>query len=321
MAEAEALLASQIDSDVPLLQQIGDHLREAGGKRIRPAMLLLSARAVSEDETQLLPSRVILAACAIEALHMASLMHDDVVDNSQERRGRRTANSIWGNEVSVLAGDFVLSRALSVFADHTPPRAIRSILHMTVSLCEGEMEQLANRGNVDNTVERYYQTIELKTANLFSTACQVGADLCDAPQRHVTAMATFGRHYGAAFQIADDLLDLLGDPSVTGKPRGTDLREGMFTLPVLLAASRLDGAARTKFHRALRRIMNDGHAAAVDAIAYVGDIAQSTNAVADSRRMAEEAIARAVSAVGAIPDSPAKQSLIGLAHDAIQRSF
>jgi octaprenyl-diphosphate synthase len=252
---------------------------------------------------------------------MATLMHDDVVDDSRERRGRKTANSIWGNEISVLAGDFVLSKAMSVFADHTPPRAVRTVAGMTVALCEGEMAQIAARGNVENTVEDYFRTIELKTANLFSTACRVGADLCGARRRFVTAASTYGRHYGTAFQIADDLLDLLGDPAVTGKPRGNDLKEGKFTLPVLLTLRRLAGRRRREFAAALSEIMHEGDSARPDAVAAIADAAVDVGAVTESQRVAQEAIDRAVRSIDVLPKSPARHSLIAIARDAVKRVY
>jgi octaprenyl-diphosphate synthase len=321
LAEAERLLASQLDSAEPQLREVAEHLRAAGGKRLRPAMVLLSARAARPDIGIPLPRRVILGACAIEAVHMATLMHDDVVDDSRERRGRRTANSIWGNEISVLAGDFVLSKAMSVFADHTPPRAVRAVAHMTVSLCEGEMAQIAARGNVDNTVESYFRTIELKTANLFSTACRVGADLSGARRRFVTAASEFGRHYGTAFQIADDLLDLLGDPSVTGKPRGNDLKEGKFTLPVLLALRKLTGGGRRRFTDALRSVAKKGDAARAETVADIARAAIERGAVDESERLAQKAIERAVDSIGILASSPATRSLIAIARDAVKRVY
>jgi octaprenyl-diphosphate synthase len=319
----EGAISKVVDSRVQLLREIGDHLRSAGGKRLRPALLLLSARACSSsDWDEGLRSKLVAAACAVEAIHMAALVHDDVVDSAGERRGRLSVNSRWGNEKSVLAGDFILSSALAEMMRNTTPEVMQLVLDSTVGLCEGEMKQLDSKWSFDVDVQRYFEAIANKTSGLFAMACEVGVMLAGCPPVHRAAARRYGTHYGNAFQITDDLLDIVGDPQITGKPRGTDLKEGKYTLPVIYALKRAPGDLQDRLRGELLRFRDPEDESEVGRlVSSVTDIADSVGAIEESRTTAESEVASAVGALSDLPDSPARRSLIGLARSTLDRTF
>lgn len=319
----EDAISRVLDSRVQLLREVGDHLRSAGGKRLRPALLLLSARACSNaDWDGGLRTKLVAAACAVEAIHMAALVHDDVVDSADERRGRLSANSLWGNEKSVLAGDFILSSALAAMMRNTAPDVMQLVLDSTVGLCEGEMKQLDSKWSLDVDVQRYFEAIANKTSGLFAMACEVGVMLVGCPPAHRAAARRYGTHYGNAFQITDDLLDIVGDPHVTGKPRGTDLKEGKYTLPVIYALKRVEGELEERLRADLLRFRDlEDESEAGDLVSSVTGLADSVGAIEESRRTAESEVAAAVDALSDIPDSPARQSLFDLARSTLDRTF
>jgi geranylgeranyl pyrophosphate synthase len=233
MARIEDLLtASARDSLHPLVSEASTHLIRAGGKRVRPALVLLSARAGTPGV-----QATDLAAAAIELVHLATLYHDDVIDETETRRGVPTVHSKWGIEVAVLSGDFLFARgcALGAQAGGEVPGILA---HAIAEVCEGQIVETANLGDPSGSVGGYTETIRRKTAALFRAACELGAATSGAPARHRAVLKDFGEKLGLAFQIVDDVLDLVGDPDVTGKILGTDLKEGVFTLPVLIACER-----------------------------------------------------------------------------------
>ena len=319
----EQEISGVLDSRVRVLKEVGLHLQSAGGKRLRPALLLLCARACSGwawDDS--LRRKLVAAACAVEAIHMAALVHDDVVDSAQERRGRLSVNSLWGNEKSVLAGDFILSAALATMMRSTDPEVMQLVLDSTVGLCEGEMRQLESKWDLDLDVRRYYEAIANKTSGLFAMACEVGVMLAASPRGYRSAAKRYGTHYGNAFQITDDLLDLTGDPKVTGKPRGTDLKEGKFTLPVIYALRARCGAATGELRRLLGRFREaDSEADLGELVARVSAIAGDLGAIDASRLAAESEVTAAVDALSGLPESPARASLLGLARSTLDRTF
>jgi octaprenyl-diphosphate synthase len=228
----EDLLTEEIRSDVRAVCAISGHTLFAGGKRLRPAAVLLSARAVDKA----FPTSMIYASAAsVELIHMASLMHDDVVDAAKERRGRPTANAAFGNQISILVGDYLLAKSIYLAAREGNLDVIRVFSNVTVGLSEGEVLQITAQGDSETTEETYYEIIRRKTAGFIAGCCEIGAMLAEADEDIVQALAAFGMNLGMAFQIADDLLDFLGDPKVTGKPRCSDLREGKMTLPLIAA--------------------------------------------------------------------------------------
>jgi geranylgeranyl pyrophosphate synthase len=232
LTSVETLLTTEIRSDVRAAYEISGHTLSAGGKRLRPVAVLLSARAAQGA----FPANTIYAsAAAVELIHMASLIHDDVVDNADQRRGRPTANAAFGNQISILVGDYLLAKSIYLAAREGNIDVIRIFSKVTVGLSEGEVLQITSRGEPETSEETYYDIIRRKTAGFISGCCEVGATLADVDESVVAVLSDFGMNLGIAFQIADDLLDFLGDVKVTGKPRCSDLREGKMTLPLIAA--------------------------------------------------------------------------------------
>lgn len=242
----EALIRSVAGSSLhPLVAEPALHLIKAGGKRLRPALALLSSRAGEPGRRE-----TDLAAAAVEMVHLATLYHDDVIDETETRRGVPTAHEKWGVEVAVLAGDYLFACGCSLGADaggEVPGILARAIARV----CEGQIVETANLNDPRRPVEDYVDTIRAKTAELFRASCELGAATAAATTEHRGALVRYGENLGLAFQIVDDLLDLVGDPQVTGKRPGTDLREGVFTAPVLLACAR-DGSLAAKLEGGVR---------------------------------------------------------------------
>jgi heptaprenyl diphosphate synthase len=269
------LIATAGHSLNPLVSEASTHLIQAGGKRVRPALVLLCSRAGE-------PGRAAtdLAAGAIELVHLATLYHDDVIDQTPTRRGVPTVHSKWGVEIAVLAGDYLFARGCSLGAQ--AGGEVPGILAGAIAkVCEGQIVETASLGDAGRTVDDYLGTIRLKTAALFGAACELGAATADADAATRAALVDYGENLGLAFQIIDDLLDYIGDPDVTGKVPGTDLREGVFTLPVLLAGARDDtlvkklwgGERRIEF--VLPRLKATG--AIDDALEIADDVAQQAS--------------------------------------------
>ncbi|MEO7716511.1 MAG: polyprenyl synthetase family protein [Capsulimonas sp.] len=249
LAAVEILLNEEIRSDVRAAYAISGHTLSAGGKRLRPALLVLSARAAQHS----FPTRTITAsASAAELIHMASLIHDDVVDNAVERRGRPTANAAYGNQISVLVGDYLLAKSIYLAAREGNIDVIRVFSNVTIGLSEGEVLQITAKGDVDTTEETYRKIIEKKTAGFIAGCCEIGGMLAEAPAASIAALASYGMNCGLAFQIADDLLDYTGDPKVTGKALDGDLREGKMTLPLILAVRDASDAERDQLMQTLQ---------------------------------------------------------------------
>lgn len=227
----QLLLSTAGSSSTPLVGEASTHLIKAGGKRLRPALVLITSRAgeAGRDETD-------LAAAAIELVHLATLYHDDVIDETETRRGAPTVHNKWGLEVAVLAGDYLFAQGCVLAA--TAGGEVTGILSRAIAeVCEGQIIETTAVGDPARSPDDYMRTIDLKTAALFGAGCELGASTSGVPELR-PALKRYGRKVGLAFQIVDDLLDLVGDPEVTGKIPGTDLREGVFTLPVLMAAER-----------------------------------------------------------------------------------
>ncbi|MGX6566940.1 octaprenyl diphosphate synthase [Cupriavidus necator] len=228
MRAVDAVIRQRLSSEVPLIEQIGEYIIGAGGKRLRPVILLLTARAMGYDG-----NRHHELAAVVEFIHTATLLHDDVVDESELRRGRDTANAVFGNAASVLVGDFLYSRAFQMMVDAGSMRIMEILSNATNVIAEGEVLQLLNMHDPDVTVERYLQVIRYKTAKLFEAAAQLGAVLAGADARMEEAAAEYGRRIGTAFQLIDDMLDYTASAEQMGKNAGDDLREGKPTLPLL----------------------------------------------------------------------------------------
>ncbi|TKR57143.1 octaprenyl diphosphate synthase [Allopusillimonas ginsengisoli] len=228
MKAVDAVIRARLDSDVVLIRTIGEYIVGAGGKRMRPAMLLLVANALGYQG-----STHHLLAAVVEFIHTATLLHDDVVDESDLRRGRSTANAMFGNAASVLVGDYLYSRSFEMMVESDSMQAMSVLSAATTVIAEGEVLQLLNVHDPEVSLDRYLQVVRYKTAKLFEAAAQVGAIVAGASDAQQAAAATYGRHIGTAFQLIDDVLDYTGDAVALGKNVGDDLREGKPTLPLI----------------------------------------------------------------------------------------
>jgi octaprenyl-diphosphate synthase len=308
MQAVDAAIRSQLFSDVPLVSQIADYIISAGGKRIRPALVLLIANAWDYKGTE----HHKLAA-VIEFIHTATLLHDDVVDESELRRGRQTANALFGNAASVLVGDFVYSRAFQMMVSVNNMRVMQILADATNVIAEGEVLQLMNMHDPDVTEERYLQVIRSKTAKLFEAATELGSLIAGAPETAIAAAAEYGRSLGTAFQLIDDVLDYSGNAADIGKNVGDDLREGKPTLPLIYL---LQNGSDTE--RALvRDCIAHGDEAHFDDI--LSAITQS-GALEYTRKKATEASERATDAIRHLPESAYKHALMELAVFAVSRN-
>nr|BAL55407.1 octaprenyl-diphosphate synthase [uncultured beta proteobacterium] len=302
-------IRQQLHSDVALVRTIADYLIAAGGKRLRPAIHLLAAGACGYEGQD----RVTLAA-VIEFIHSATLLHDDVVDESDLRRGKRTANAVFGNAASVLVGDFLYSRSFELMVSVGRMRVMEILAKTTNAIAEGEVLQLMNCGNPEVTWDDYFRVIDYKTAKLFEASAQLGAVVADAPPTVESALATYGRHLGIAFQIADDVLDYTADEAQLGKHLGDDLAEGKPTYPLLYVLEQGSEAQKALIREVIEAGARERLDAVVAAVEACGAIAASYDAARRHAEMAKTALA-------ALPSSPCRESLLQLADFAVERTF
>jgi octaprenyl-diphosphate synthase len=308
LAAVDALIRKRLASDVALIDQISHYIIGAGGKRIRPMLVLLFSQALGFRG----PQRYELAA-TVEFIHTATLLHDDVVDESQLRRGRDTANARFGNAASVLVGDFLYSRAFQMMVSVNRMRILEVLADATNVIAEGEVLQLMNMHDPDLAVDEYVRVIRFKTAKLFEASARLGAMLADAPIEIESACADYGRALGTAFQLIDDLLDYEGATAELGKNVGDDLREGKPTLPLLIALSR--GTAEQQ--ALLRGAIEHGQ---LERLPEILDIVRSTGALEATRTAAAAEIDRAQQALQVLPGSAHKDALLYLSSNSISRS-
>jgi octaprenyl-diphosphate synthase len=309
LQNVDTLIRSSLHSDVALINQLSRYIINSGGKRLRPMLVLLSANACRYQGDQ----HINLAA-VIEFIHTATLLHDDVVDASQLRRGNLTANAMWGNEASVLVGDFLYSRAFEMMVNANDMRIMEIMSHTTNTIAEGEVLQLLNCGDADTTEIRYMDVISRKTARLFEAAAQIGAVLGDQPNSIEAALADYGLHLGIAFQLIDDVLDYSASPEDTGKNVGDDLAEGKPTLPLIHAIHHgTPGQARL----IRRAIENGGH----DNMQDVCAIIESTGAIPYTAKAAQREADLALEALAPLPESVYKDALYNLAEFSVNRSY
>jgi octaprenyl-diphosphate synthase len=301
-------IRARLQSDVVLISQVGGYIVDSGGKRLRPILVLLACRALGYRG-----QAHILLAAIVEFIHTATLLHDDVVDASELRRGHSTANAIWGNEASVLVGDFLYSRAFEMMVEVNNMRVMDILSHATNTIAKGEVQQLLNCHDPETTEERYLEVIRNKTAKLFEAAARLGAVIGNAGPDIESAMAAYGLHLGTAFQLIDDALDYGHDNPALGKNIGDDLAEGKPTLPLIHALRTGNESVRGL----LRRAILDGGLSQVGA---VREAIESTGSLTYTARRAEEEATRAKRALAAIPESPYKQALHDLAHFSVHRN-
>jgi octaprenyl-diphosphate synthase len=326
----ERTLREQLAAETDLIASLGNHVLSSGGKRLRPALLLLTAELCGYTG----PRRVQIAA-AIELLHTATLLHDDVVDVSELRRGRPSANAIWGNRRAVLAGDYFYARASNMIIEDGSIEILERFAETIRLMAEGELLQLQYSFDVAATEAQYYQVIDRKSAALLRAACEAGAILGGVTRAERRSIAKFGRELGLAFQLRDDALDYESSSATLGKPRYADLCEGKVTLPLLLTLKRCTGSEREQIASVLKRARQadaEGRSASdpenadpvseQDFARHFAEVAPLVNryhGVADTARRAEEHVARACAAIAAFPDGLARQALLAAADYAVAR--
>ncbi|MCF8168453.1 MAG: polyprenyl synthetase family protein [Rhodoferax sp.] len=308
MRHVDLVIAKRLDSGVPLVGSVSQYIIAAGGKRLRPSLLLLCCGALGYAGEQ----RFNMAA-VVEFIHTATLLHDDVVDDSDLRRGHPTANARFGNPASVLVGDFLYSRAFQMMVDADSMRIMQILADATNVIAEGEVLQLMNMHNAALDEAGYLQVIRSKTAKLFEASARVGAILAGANTELEQACADYGQALGTAFQVIDDVLDYAGDAAVMGKNLGDDLREGKSTLPLIAAMQRGTPAQRDL----IRGAIETGDVAA---LAEVVSIVKTTGALDVARAAAHEEALRAIDAAGRLPAGPHTSCLIQLATQLLERN-
>jgi len=301
------LIIRRLASDVPLVEKIAQYIIESGGKRLRPLLVLLSSRAIGykgDDHLKL--------AAVIEFLHTATLLHDDVVDTSDLRRGRSTANARWGNAPSVLVGDFLYARAFEMMVELQDLRIMDVLSHATAVIAEGEVLQLMNVKNPDLSEDKYMEVIHNKTAMLFEAASHTGALLAGANTEQERCLRDYGKHLGLAFQLVDDLLDYQGNADEMGKNVGDDLAEGKTTLPLIYAMSNGTPDEQQLIRRAIRK-------GGLDDLPAILDIVNRSGALEYTMAKAREQAALATACLNTLPESDHKQALVLLTDIAVAR--
>ena len=302
------ILVNRLDSNVNLINQMSHYIISSGGKRIRPLLLLLCARATDYDGDYHYSMAVV-----IELIHTATLLHDDVVDQSTTRRGQETANELWGNAPSVLVGDFLYSRAFEIMVEPNSMEIMKILSKATNQISEGEVLQLLNIKNANVTQKEYYRVIERKTACLFKAACQIAGILSNSNQKVIEAMGKFGMHLGNAFQIIDDTLDYESDSNIIGKEVGDDLSEGKVTLPMIYALE--------KTTKSDKKILTDAiQNADASNINQVVEILMNVNAFQYSRDIANKESNMALESIDILPSSKYKTALKLLCKLSLERS-
>ena len=308
MREVDRVIARRLDSGVPLVGSVSHYIISAGGKRLRPALLLLCCGALGYTGDQ----RFNMAA-VVEFIHTATLLHDDVVDDSALRRGSATANARFGNPASVLVGDFLYSRAFLMMVDTQNMRIMEVLANATNIIAEGEVMQLMNMHNAGLDEAGYLQVIRSKTAKLFEASAQVGAILSGATAAQELACAEYGQALGTAFQVIDDVLDYTGDAAVMGKNLGDDLREGKATLPLIAAMQRGTTAEKATIQNAIE----NGDVSLLDAVIA---IVKNTGSLDFARQAAQMEAKRAIAAAQQLPNGPNTACLVQLASQLLARN-
>jgi octaprenyl-diphosphate synthase len=309
MKAVDAVIKQSLRSEVSLINTIGEHIIGSGGKRLRPALVLLSSGIFGDIKAQ----QHDLAAI-VEFIHTATLLHDDVVDESQLRRGKNTANHLFGNAASVLVGDFLYSRAFQMMVKLQNMRVMEILSEATNIISEGEVLQLLNVHNAEVTEQEYLKVIHFKTAKLFEAAARLGAVMGKASAQDENALALYGMHLGTAFQLIDDVLDLSGDAKQIGKNLGDDLSEGKPTLPLLIAMHRGDAMQSATIRNAIQH-------GGLDELPTVLAAVKETDALNYVRQLAANEATISCKAIVHLPDSANKQALIDLAKFAVKRDF
>lgn len=309
MRAVDAVIRKSLHSEVVLINQVADYIINSGGKRLRPALVLLSAGVFGKIET-----RHHELAAVVEFIHTATLLHDDVVDESTLRRGRATANTLFGNAASVLVGDFVYSRAFQMMVGVQNMRVMDILAEATNIIAEGEVLQLLNINDADISDDDYLRVIHYKTAKLFEAATRLGAVICQVSNEDENAMAEYGMRLGTAFQLIDDVLDLSGNSEDIGKNLGDDIAEGKPTLPLLYAMRHGDAKQSQLIRHAIEQGGLEDFSAIIQAV-------EETGALDYVRNIAKQEAELACKAIQHLPSTPQHQALIQLAEFSVSRTF
>lgn len=313
LAKVEERLLAETRSEIGAVRDVSGHTLLSGGKRLRPAVAVLGSRVVGRRTPS---DRDYTAAAAVELIHMATLMHDDVVDEAPERRGRPTAAAVYGNGIAVLTGDYLLAKSIQLLCrDDENLQLVRLFADVTVGMAEGEVLQAAVAGRLDTPLSTYEDVIERKTARFLAGCSEAGGLLGGATETEAAALRAYGHHLGMAFQIADDLLDFLGDPQRTGKPLGTDLRDRRITLPLIHAVSVASAWERAR----LDAWLGKGMGLTDDEVSEVTALLERLGGFAKARAIAEERVERAVAELARFPEGTYKIALTDLARYVVAR--
>jgi octaprenyl-diphosphate synthase len=311
MNGVNAVILERMQSKVALIPELAGHLIAGGGKRMRPMLTIACGTLLGYPGT-----RHHKLAAAVEFIHTATLLHDDVVDGSGMRRGKRTANLIWGNPASVLVGDFLFSRAFELMVEDGSLKVLKILSHASAVIAEGEVEQLTAQRQVDTDEEHYLDIIAAKTAALFAAACRVSPVVAEASETAELALECYGRNLGIAFQLTDDVIDYASDTATMGKGVGDDFRDGKMTLPVILAYAR-----GSESDRAFWRSAMSGERVSDSDLEHAITLLKSTDALADTVERARQYGRRAVDALAMFPASKAKSALTEAAEFAVARAY
>ena len=311
LGEIERQLSENLKPYLDLVSDVARHILFAGGKRLRPLLLVLSAKLCGYDNAY-----AKTVSTALEYLHAATLLHDDIIDDAVLRRGKTVAHSLYGNAITVLVGDFLLARALAICADSGKIKVIHIISNLTENMSTGEVHQLMRKGDISLTEDEYLEVIRRKTAVLFQAACTVSAVISEAPEEKETALSDFGYHLGIAFQMADDLLDYTMDTQALGKEVGADLREGKLTLPVIHA---LKQANPTERDQMVNIIQNEDFT--VDEFKTLVGLLEKNEGIAYTQKTAAANTEKAKSALSDFEPSKIKDTLFDIADYALVRSM
>jgi len=308
MSAVNKLIRASLDSNVVLIRQVSEYIIGSGGKRLRPMLVVLAARACGYQGRD-----HITTAAIIEFIHTATLLHDDVVDESDMRRGKESAHAVWGNAASVLVGDFLYSRSFQMMVGIDSMRVMEVLSNATNTIAEGEVEQLLNMRDPEVSEASYFSVIEKKTAKLFEAACQLGAVLSGKPGLE-QQLAEFGRELGTAFQVTDDVLDYTADADKLGKNIGDDLAEGKPTLPLILSRKSLEPGQQTIIDETIRQ-------GGIEQMGQIVELIQSSGALEESMDVARKRSQLAAQAISSLPESEWKDAMISLASHSVSREY
>ncbi|WP_293876288.1 MULTISPECIES: polyprenyl synthetase family protein [unclassified Sphingomonas] len=311
MNAVNTVILDRMQSQIPLIPELAGHLIAGGGKRMRPMLTLASARLIGYTGT-----RHHRLAASVEFIHTATLLHDDVVDGSDLRRGKRTANIIWGNPASVLVGDFLFSRSFELMVEDGSLKVLKILSNASAVIAEGEVNQLTAARRIDLGEDRYLDIINAKTAALFAAACRIAAVVAERSEGEEAALDAYGRNLGIAFQLVDDAIDYVSDAGTMGKDAGDDFREGKMTLPVILAYARGDAEQRKFWKDAI-----EGRRASDEDFAQAIDLVRRTRSVDDTLARARHYGQRAIDAIGGFANGKAKDAMIEAVEFAVARAY